>query len=540
MPSENKESRTRVLAADSDPSLLGALADDISADLYDLVMATSGEEGFATLLRCADEGALPSVVVAGIDEEHTEGIELLVKTKERYPEIQRILISATYDVAVLEDAINRCEVHRVLRTPWTAEVLSEALETASALHDIICENRQLALKLGAQNTRLREWNENLERTIEDRTRQLRLAKHEQTATLDAIDDPVILIDLDYTVKRANAALARHGGTAITAMTGKKCYEIFGARIDPCPNCPVPEVKETGHSATAHISLKERGMLFSVAAFPTGEPLGTLYDDAEVPEDSVVCVHRDITDEERLQQKLYLSQKMAALGELAGSVAHEINNPLGGILAFAQIMKREVPEDDEKHEFLECIEDSANRCRNTVRHLLNYARFSPREERQLTSMSEVAAKATAIIQNKLKMSGVEIDYAEIAPGADQRPIYVNSNEVQGVLINLLTNAADAMTGGGIITVRVKLDDTLIPPMVVTTVSDEGEGIAAEHLSKIFDPFFTTKDEGKGTGLGLAISYRVMQDNGGTIEVESITGEGTLFTIALPIDMRGESS
>lgn len=531
-----KPPRTRVLAVDDEPSILACLRRELRGENFEVLSAGSGPEGFDLLLACEKEGRMPAVVISDFRMPGMDGVQFLEKVKDRWPEIQRVLLTAFASPHVLEDAINRCEIHRFLNKPWDRALLRTTLLTACAQHKLMVENLRLTGKLEEQNRQLRSWNEDLERTIDTRTTQLRLAKHEQTATLDAIDDPVILIDLDYTVKRANAALARHAMTPITNMTGRKCHELFAGLSEPCPGCPVTDVSSRG-AAVSRVALTDRGLLFSVAAFPSGEPPGTKYDDAAPWEDSVVCVHRDITDEERLQQKLYLSQKMAALGELAGAVAHEINNPLGGILAFAQIMKREVPEDDEKHEFLQCIEDSANRCRNTVRNLLNYARFSPREERQLTTMGEVVKKSTTIIQNMLKMAGVEVDYANLSEGADQLPLYINSNEVQGVVLNLITNATDAMPDGGRITVRVRHDETVVPATVVTTVSDEGEGIPLENMSKIFDPFFTTKEEGKGTGLGLSISYRVMQDNGGTIEVESVVGEGTTFTLTLPVDGGG---
>ncbi len=531
---QSKSERTRVLAVDDEPSILSCLRRELRSENFDVLTAASGPEGFEILLQCEVDGTLPAVVISDFRMPGMDGVQFLEKIKERWPQIQRVLLTAFASPHVLEDAINRCEIHRFLSKPWDRALLRTTLMTACAQHRLMVENLRLTGQLAEQNRQLRQWNEDLERTIDTRTQQLRLAKHEQTATLDAIDDPVIHIDLDYNVKRANAALAVHAGAPITGMTGRKCHELFAGLPQPCEGCPVPTVRDSGEASLSRVAVPDRGMLFSVAAFPSGEPQGTRYEDAEPWEDSVVCVHRDVTDEEKLQQKLYLSQKMAALGELAGAVAHEINNPLGGILAFAQIMKREVPEDDEKHEFLVCIEDSANRCRNTVRNLLNYARFSPREERQLTNMGDVVRKSTTIISNMLRMEGVEIDYAALTEGADQLPLYINSNEVQGVVLNLVTNASDAMPGGGCITVRVRSDDSVVPPVVITTVSDEGEGIPPENMSKIFDPFFTTKEEGKGTGLGLSISYRVMQDNGGLIEVESTVGEGTTFTLTLPVD------
>ena len=530
----SKAQSTLVLAVDDEPDILACLRRELRSDNFEVLTAASGSAGWELLLQCESDGRLPAVVISDFRMPGMDGVQFLEKIKNRWPHIQRVLLTAFASPHVLEDAINRCEIHRFLNKPWDRALLRTTLMTACAQHRLMDENLRLTDKMAEQNRQLRQWNEDLERTIDTRTQQLRLAKHEQTATLDAIDDPVILIDYDFTVKRANAALARHASTPITHMTGRKCHQLFAGQAEPCPGCPVPEVRNKSESAVSRVTLADRGLLFSVAAFPSGEPLGTRYEDAEPWEDSVVCVHTDVTDEERLQQKLYLSQKMAALGELAGAVAHEINNPLGGILAFAQIMKREVPEDDEKHEFLLCIEDSANRCRDTVRNLLNYARFSPREERQLTNMGQVVHKSTIIVSNMLKIQGVEVDYAALTPGADELPLYVNSNEVQGVVLNLVTNASDAMPDGGRITVRVRSDDTVAPPVVITTVTDEGEGIPPENLTKIFDPFFTTKEEGKGTGLGLSISYRVMQDNGGLIEVESTVGEGTTFTLTLPVD------
>lgn len=531
--------RPVLLAVDDEKLILNSLRRELKGEPYELLTANSGQDGLSVLARCAEQGRMPFVVISDYKMPLMDGIEFLEQVKALYPNLQRVLLTAYASTSLLESAINRGEVNHFLNKPWDRYELRSVLINACEQHQLVADNSRLQQETEAQNARLQEVNENLEEIVESRTHQLFDAKAELATTFDAIEDPVLLIDGDYVVRRANAALAEHARLKVTETRGRICHDLVTNSPTPCEGCPVPQARETRQTVKGRVSVMLRDTSFEVSAFPCA-PEKRAEDLSASSAQRFVCTYRDITHEERNRRRMLQSQKLAALGEMAGAVAHEINNPLGGILAFTQIMMREVDREDEKYQFLECIEESAKRCQATVRNLLNYARFAPQEERQLITLPTAIQKAIKIFGHKLSLHRVQVEQ-EQDPAIEQVHIRVNSNEVQGVFLNLIHNAVDAMEpGGGTLTIKLFIDESAEPAVVVATVRDEGCGIPAENLQRIFDPFFTTKDEGKGTGLGLSISYQIIEDNGGTIGVESVVGEGTTFTLSFPIadDRRGE--
>ncbi len=518
-----------VLAVDDEPFVLSCLSRELRSGPFRVLTAHSGQEGLERLEECERAGELPAVVISDYRMPMMDGLTFLEQVKQRWPRIQRVLLTAYASPNVLEDAINRCQIHRFLNKPWDSHLLRSTLFAAGEQYRLLRLNSRLLEERALQNEKLRTLNETLERQVERRTWQLSAAKQELSTTFDAIGDPVILLDENFMILRANVALAHHSGARMDSLSGRRCHELIAGSSQRCEGCPVEKSLHTGRASLSRIVLSRRDVTFLVSAFPSSpgaqEGLGAR---------RFVCLYRDITAQERTQRKLLLSQKMAALGELSGAVAHEINNPLGGILAFAQIMKREVSEETEEHEFLTCIEDSARRCQKTVRNLLNYARFSPREERDEVSMRTIVSKSAAITSHMLGLNSVTLEVRDDTPGAGDALVLVNSSEVQGVIINLIQNAADAMEStGGVLEVGFAIDRSVSPAIVITRVQDHGCGIEPEHLGRIFDPFFTTKEEGKGTGLGLSISYQIVQDNAGTIEAESVPGQGTTFLVSFPL-------
>ena len=530
LESTSNAPRHRLLAVDDDPLVLNGLKRALHRQQFDIVTAYSGAEGLEYLATCA-HGEQPAAIMADYMMPNMNGVQFLEKVKERWPHIQRILLTAVADRFVLEEAINRSEIHRVLNKPWDRSHLITTLRSACEQSELIAENERLMVEMTDARNRLEELAQHLENLVSERTAQLTYAKRAWETTFDAIGEPVILINDSYAILRANHALAEHSGYTVTQLPGKLCHKLLADSDRICEGCPLDEVRRTGEAAHSTISLAPRDNIFSASAFPFGGEIASSIDNEMAAR--YVCVYRDITAQDRLHRKLLMNEKMTALGVLSGAVAHEINNPLGGILAFAQIMMREIPETDEKHQFLQHIEDSAIRCQKTVRNLLDFARFSPREERQRTSMGEIIEKAVSLVRHRLNLNSQNVEVLERNAGALNAPVVLNSNQVQMVFVNLLHNASDAMDAPGTIQLKVNLRSSTSPHQVITRVIDSGSGIAKHHLSKIFDPFFTTKIEGKGTGLGLALSHQIVEENSGKIEVFSKVDVGTTFTISFPV-------
>lgn len=232
----------------------------------------------------------------------------------------------------------------------------------------------------------------------------------------------------------------------------------------------------------------------------------------------------------MTQQLWQAAKLASVGELAASIAHELNNPLATVTLRVESTLLRTPAEDPRRRALEIIEQETKRMGDLVANLLQ---FSRRGEEKISTVDirEELTKAVELIQHHLRKQQVTV-VQELAP--DTPTIFADRQKLRQVFLNLLTNAGDAMPQGGTLTLRsasASLDDGR--PAVQIEFVDTGVGVPAEHLEKIMEPFFTTKEEGKGTGLGLAICRRVVQEHHGTIQILSAVGNGTTVRILLPV-------
>ncbi|HMB32060.1 MAG TPA: ATP-binding protein [Desulfohalobiaceae bacterium] len=230
------------------------------------------------------------------------------------------------------------------------------------------------------------------------------------------------------------------------------------------------------------------------------------------------------EETRIQ--LFQSSKMAALGKLAAGVAHQINNPLGGIQMFAQLLLEEYNLKEEAVSDIQCILDDAQRCRDTVKELLEFARQSSHKA-QPTDLNRALSRTMFLLEKQALFHDITITQE-----FDTNLPYVTCDlqQMSNVFMNIILNAADAMNGQGELTLKTYHIDE---EYVGVIVSDTGSGIPEDVLTHIFDPFFTTKEEGKGTGLGLSVAYRIVSNHGGKITVQNNEDRGATFHIKLPI-------
>lgn len=241
-------------------------------------------------------------------------------------------------------------------------------------------------------------------------------------------------------------------------------------------------------------------------------------------------------EKKLQEthlQLVSSEKMASLGKLAAGIAHEINNPLGGILIYSSLMMEDLPVDDPKRQDLGRIVQEASRCKEIVESLLEFARQTE-PKMEPTDANRAITNGLFFLENQALFHNIQI-IKKLDPALPL--VHGNASQLKQVLINIIVNAAEAMHGNGTLTI------TSYPSSdgksVFLEFTDTGEGIPEENLTRIFEPFFTTKDIGKGTGLGLATSYGIIEDHGGKINVESTVGQGATFTIELPASREAEN-
>jgi signal transduction histidine kinase/CheY-like chemotaxis protein len=243
------------------------------------------------------------------------------------------------------------------------------------------------------------------------------------------------------------------------------------------------------------------------------------------------VKQQMAELKQTQAQLVQSTKLAAIGELAANIAHEINNPLTTVLGFASFIAERLPPDDPMREELTLIQDEASRARDIVRDLLQFSRqrdFMP----ETVNLNQVLEQVIAMLRRQGAFGPVTVHehYAPDLPGVE-----VDVSRIKQVFLNIINNAVYVMPNGGSLTVRTSVGSR----GVRVEFEDTGPGIAPEHRDRIFDPFFTTKPEVSGTGLGLSVSLGIVQSHGGTIEVQSEVGKGTTFTVALPLRVDGET-
>jgi len=228
--------------------------------------------------------------------------------------------------------------------------------------------------------------------------------------------------------------------------------------------------------------------------------------------------------EKLQRaKLAHTEKMVAVGTLAAGVAHEVNNPLAGVLACIDNLQANPDDSDMRGRYLDLIRDGLNRIERTVANLLNFSRrrgLTP----EPTSLNHNLRHVAELAAYQARQAGVELRY-DLEPGEPQ--VLADHNQMEQVFLNLMLNAIQAMPEGGTLTLRSRCDGG----QVVAEVADTGQGIPAEIRERIFDPFFTTREVGEGTGLGLSVSDSIVAAHGGRITVESVMGRGSTFRVIL---------
>jgi len=240
-----------------------------------------------------------------------------------------------------------------------------------------------------------------------------------------------------------------------------------------------------------------------------------------------------------RQKLIQSDRLASLGQLAASVAHEVNNPIGAVINRAMLLRRimgagGIPpgREDEFRQHLQRIEEETTRVGRIVSDLLAFSRRSA-PQRSPADLNAVVSRTVDLIQHKLDLTGVEV---RIETDAALPPVPCDRSQIEQVIINLVMNAAEAVGTGGKVAVRTRGERA--SGVAVLQVEDDGPGIPPEVLPRIYDPFFTTKEAGKGIGLGLAVVYGIVEAHGGTLDVRSHLGEGTTFTVRLPMRPNGQ--
>ncbi len=346
----------------------------------------------------------------------------------------------------------------------------------------------------------------------------------KTALNDLIQEEVMLINFDYRITDVNQALLSKLGLERKDVIGHHCYEITHHQDVPCSGehhpCPLVQTldsKKPFQTTHVHLDKNKNQMHYSISTYP-------LFEENDII--GAVEIARDITGDINLQKAMMQQEKLASVGRLSAGVAHEINNPLTTILTTAMLLQEDLKPDDPIYEDLEIIAHETLRCRKIVTSLLDFARQNEPNKKEY-ALNEVIYQSVLLTRKQAAFNDIQIDYE---PGNNIPPIMLDKGQIQQALINLIINATESTGEGDRILVATAYDQTA--KKVTIAINDNGPGIDPENLDRIFDPFFTTKES--GTGLGLAITHGIIEQHGGSIDVESPPGAGTRFVINLPLN------
>jgi two-component system NtrC family sensor kinase len=363
------------------------------------------------------------------------------------------------------------------------------------------------------------WSVELQREVEHATTDLRRSREQYKSVVENARDFIFLLDEKGTFISANMATARAFGTPAAGIAGKSLSGFFAPDDAAALLTQVHDVVDSRKSSEA------KSYWLSTHFVPVfGEDGRTV--------EWVLVMARDITESQRMEEQLFQTEKLASLGTLSAGVAHEINNPLGVILGFTEILLDRIPPDSKEHEILKTIERQGLNAKRIVENLMGFARQRSTQE-AFSDLNDNLQNVLLLVQNTLltKKIDLELDFAPDLP-----QVKGGAGELQQVFLNLIANAAAAMPGGGKLTVASRLNPG--ENMVEAIIADTGSGISKEYVERIFDPFFTTKKVGEGTGLGLFVSYAIIEKCGGRIRFETRSTQegsaasGTTFFVSLP--------
>lgn len=358
-------------------------------------------------------------------------------------------------------------------------------------------------------------------------KQVSRDKDEWESTFMAVTDPIMLVDTDYNVLRHNGRLPVEMQSFWDQALARKCFAKQHDSKEPCHACPIQEVQRSGQPVYQRWQI-ETGLVLDISYYPVLNENKVL--------SAVTIILKDVTEKIKMEGRLMQSAKLAELGEMAAGVAHELNSPMTVIIGTAQLLARELRESGQAGhaEELDDITNSGLRCKRIIQNLLTFSRQDQQPATEIDLNTEVRLVLGMI---KYQINSSQITIKERLTANSPR-LVANGPQIQQVLTNFLINARDALSEVG---PREKVVDVATDMIVkngrrwaILSVTDNGIGILPENLDKIFTPFYTSKEATKGTGLGLSVSLGIAESHNGTIEVTSTPGQGSTFSLVLPID------
>jgi two-component system, NtrC family, sensor kinase len=368
-------------------------------------------------------------------------------------------------------------------------------------------------------------NQNLELLVNERTAALTLSEARYRSIFEASKDMILTIEPDGRILDLNPAGYDMLGLQPGALPADSRFGEF---------IPDPQIWQALRD-----DILRQGFISSVEldlSALDGNRLRVLLSGsiAGSGDHTIHFLVKDIEHQRLIREQMTQADKLASIGELSAGIAHEINNPMGIILGYTQLMLRQEPTDSQRRDDLRTVEKHVRHCKSIVEDLLSFARTS-QPKKELLDIREIIDDVLQFISQHAKPERISIETEY-----DHRlgPLLLDDKKIKQVLINLIMNAVHAIAGEGKILVHTRMNCKTQQAQIV--ILDTGAGIEPQNITRIFDPFFTTKPTGKGTGLGLSVSYGIIKNHGGDIDVESTPGQGSVFTVHLPIPITASAA
>ncbi len=362
----------------------------------------------------------------------------------------------------------------------------------------------------------------LYRSLEGKTSELAQLKAYSENVVKSITVGVLAVSPEGEITVWNAAMGGICGLERVAVLGKNISEVFPPELIRTLRSVVEgprwDVAQNSRLYKTYIQMPDgqaRVVNITLAPFVSQDDVAA----------GTLLVFDDITEKVQLENQLLQAEKLSSIGLLAAGIAHEINTPLTGVCSYTQMLLKETPPQDHRHEMLKKIEKQSFRASSIVDNLLNLARVRDSDFREV-NINGLMLETLSLLDHQFRKTHIDVrlDLDPMLPST-----LANGGKLQQVFMNLFLNAKDAMPEGGQLRVRTHCEDS----QLVVKIEDTGKGISDENIKRIYDPFFTTKEVGKGTGLGLSVCYGIIQEHSGRISVKSRPGLGSVFRVQFPL-------
>ncbi len=372
-------------------------------------------------------------------------------------------------------------------------IFEHSFESQNNLETLRQDNeRWTILALAIENLLLKEGMQNIAK--------------QWSRTFNKMKDPILILDENFQMSLSNSSYHK--------VENKVCYQSFANNDKACKDCPLTRTFNSGESQTSNVHMGSK--VFRVHSYP-------IRIDEEGRVSHAINQYVDITQTIDLRSRVIQGEKMAAVGLLAGNIAHELNNPLTGIYSLAELLLEDFERETNTYNDMVEIKEAAKRCQRIIKDLLDFSSVESQSKPKVIDVNSIINKTLPLLKMAMREMNSQV---ELAP--EELLVNCNPQLLQQVIFNLINNACQAMEEGGVLSVTT----AEVAGQIKISIKDTGPGIPNEIKDFIFDPFFTTKEEGKGTGLGLSMSRSIVQRAGGDLLLNESYQDGTEFLITLP--------